>query len=844
MPEDLTMTSPTESGSYESSSMLRGRTNSTNDAAAGRPVKHRSSQACQSCRMRKVRCDVTTNGSRCTNCRLDHTECVVLASRRGKNNRNRRSSTNSQIVKSFPPQSANSISDSASTKQKRESWASYESINTPVIQSASGSVPACVTFDEDSDRPRSAQPPESNDATRNGHDHASSEAYNGLPTPGHGTNPSDHYQSPTSTHAPLPAFIAPLSSRILSEDLDFLAQKGALTVPEPDLRVEILRGYLFSVHPFMPMLDFRTFVHAVLNDREDARISLLLFQAVMFAGLHSLQPDVIHRLGFKSVKQARKVFYDRVRLLYDFDIEMDNAALLQSTVLMSLWYGTWNDRRHTWHWTGLAYDVARSMGLHREPTTRHTSDKVLHFRRRLWWSLYIRDRLIALGTRRPRRIRDEDFDVAMLTLEDFDLAPLEEPLQGHPLVPNSDESTSAALMCIQLAKLCICIGHVTSSQYTVLSTQPDVPHTMMVVPRRIEGHNQELDRCDRELSDWFQALGTNIRRNSSPTVRDGEHSCSEVHWSILNITYLTVVNVLHRARASQSPSDTSISPAIQSSSRSKVKDAARSLTKISQTMLRHDQVRFLGPVGVTALVAACLSHLLDVSSGDEDVRDASTFRLHQSLQVLQSLRSIYASADAGVSFLTSVTQKAGVHIHAQIAAPAAELISTSSNGLVRPPVDGLGTTLKDAHRSSHDGLSMLNEQSGHRIVAWQASSIPPPVQSTHDRLQNRNLREYEQVPYGSSVMQPGIGMGAVSPSAVALPTPKDTSMSNHGVTGMMRNTPITGHRTPQFTGAVFGGPLVSGVDGAFLDWNNGMDSGMDFEHMAFNYDFYSSAFEP
>jgi len=52
--------------------------------ATGRSVKRRASKACQCCRARKVRCNVTEHGAPCTNCRLDEVDCIVSESRRKK----------------------------------------------------------------------------------------------------------------------------------------------------------------------------------------------------------------------------------------------------------------------------------------------------------------------------------------------------------------------------------------------------------------------------------------------------------------------------------------------------------------------------------------------------------------------------------------------------------------------------------------------------------------------------------------------------------------------------------------------------------------------------------------
>lgn len=45
-------------------------------------AKRRAPQACQSCRARKIRCNVTKHGVPCVHCMLDEVECVVSESKR------------------------------------------------------------------------------------------------------------------------------------------------------------------------------------------------------------------------------------------------------------------------------------------------------------------------------------------------------------------------------------------------------------------------------------------------------------------------------------------------------------------------------------------------------------------------------------------------------------------------------------------------------------------------------------------------------------------------------------------------------------------------------------------
>lgn len=803
----LMMSAANEADRPKSTNSMGGR--------AARTVKQRSSKACQTCRKRKVRCDVTANGGCCTNCRLDRQECILVASRRGRHQRDRRSSMAMATLGDThsPPMPA------------RPATPSSMSTSTSNVGRASLSVPACVTFEEESDQLPTSNVAGNHRATEQTDTIAYAKHIPLEPSPD--LFPYDH--SPMSEA--LPSFIAPLSTRMSPDDLAFIARKGAMTIPEPELRDEILRSYLFSVHPFMPMLDAKPFLHAILKGQRQHQVSLLLFQAVMFAGLHSLPLTVIRRLGFQTTKHARQIFFGRVKCLYDFEVEANDIAVLQSLLLMSSWYGKWDERRHTWHFTGLAYDLARTIGLHREPASKHLSDKDRSFRRRLWWSLYIRDRLLALGTRRPMRISDRDCNVAMLVLEDFDLDPPQDPYVGHSLLQDAEGNTATALMCIELAKLCVLIGNIVSSRYTTLSDQPDVPHSVMMVSRRHEGHDIELQRCETDLSAWFGGLTTNVRQATSSDFLNQPGSCSQVHWSMLHLTYYTAVNVLHRAQALQPSADDPGAQAVQKSSRLKVKDAACNITKLSMSMLRKDQVRYLGTLGVTALVAACLSHLLDVQSAHEDVRDASTFRLHQSLQALGALRGIWRSADAANTFIGSIARKAGVDTLPQATSDLEDTTEFSANSLLGAAVNGQSqTTLQGGSSASTADWSWPNDHGSALFSDSQTSPFTASVQSAiHARRPqtSRDSRGHENM----------AAIGTSDPLSTAVLSTSDRAAASVERT---EARPLADSNT-QSIETMFSGPSDPAGDLTIFDWNDELSSVMAMEPTSFNFDFYSNA---
>lgn len=288
---------------------------SSKPSEPGRVPKHRSSQACHACRLRKVRCDVLSNGGpKCTNCRLDDTECVVLASRRGKNNRTRLISLPQPALEPQNPSPDEPILQPSIDKR---------------TSPPSEDVPVCVTFDE------------VDDAAGEG-DHG------GLPTPDHCPLTSPDPSTASFIHAApdfaaLPPFIAPLPPHLDRDAIAFLALKGAFTIPERALRVKIAQSYVASIHAFMPIVDLQVLSRCVCEEQHDSGMGILLFQAVMFAGLAAVDVEdgdvALGGMGFASVRVARERFFDRVRWLYEFEVEQREEQVLMALLLMSWWYG-------------------------------------------------------------------------------------------------------------------------------------------------------------------------------------------------------------------------------------------------------------------------------------------------------------------------------------------------------------------------------------------------------------------------------------------------------------------------------------------------------------------------
>lgn len=123
------------------------------------------------------------------------------------------------------------------------------------------------------------------------------------------------YTPPAQQTPTLPGFIRPLPARIEPLDATFLQNKGAFDLPNAELRNALLQAYLEFVDPTMPILEMNEFLTTVeCQDGAFGKVSLLVLQAVMFAGSTFVDLAHLRRAGYQSRQQARKSFYQRARV--------------------------------------------------------------------------------------------------------------------------------------------------------------------------------------------------------------------------------------------------------------------------------------------------------------------------------------------------------------------------------------------------------------------------------------------------------------------------------------------------------------------------------------------------
>lgn len=369
----------------------------------------------------------------------------------------------------------------------------------------------------------------------------------------------------------------------------------------------------------------------------------------------------------------------KLQLLYDFDYELDRLVLVQALLLMTYWYETPDDQKDTWHWMGVAISLAHTIGLHRNPGSTTMSPTKQKLWKRIWWSCFMRDRLIALGMRRPTRIKDEDFDVPMLEESDFEIAPLPDFINVIPpectVMRDVNMQQELAVMCIAKAQLCLCISHMLKTQYSVLIRDKMKPEnttnsTMMLFPNKQLDNVESVNAVDMELMAWAESLPAVCQyRTLTPTDIENGKSTVAVQRMLLHMVYYTTISALHRPQfLPSSPTQApTTSRQVQEMSRLRVRDAAMHITRMAAELHHFHLERYLPTTGVTVVLPAMIIHLLEMKNPVSDARERATRGFRQCMRVMDKLREVYAAADYATGFLDAALRKAAIDINTNLA---------------------------------------------------------------------------------------------------------------------------------------------------------------------------------
>ncbi|KAL3588277.1 hypothetical protein FPOAC2_10430 [Fusarium poae] len=313
--------------------------------------------ACTLCHNRKVRCEADAESNGYVTCKAAGVECVPRS-------RKRRRAGTAPITRQ---NNDNSSPNDGNENRQSVSQASEVGIEMPVGQ------------------PVYQTPSTSQDTTYIGRGHYVAD---------------DDEIDETSARAFEPAKIK--VGPHANTQKETLALWKAFDIPPQAARQSLLSAFLDYCNLWTPVLEPKDI--QALSCFEQEKSSLLLAQSLWLAGSRvTNSPSVV---AFASSDD----FYHRAKTVFWSGVETNGLSAIKASLMLQ-WYNPQAPEHisfdNSGFWLKIGVGIAHQIGLHRESPPGPS--RVI--RRRLWWSLVVRDSLISVAHGRPRIINLDDSDV-------------------------------------------------------------------------------------------------------------------------------------------------------------------------------------------------------------------------------------------------------------------------------------------------------------------------------------------------------------------------------------------------------------------------------------------------
>ncbi|KAF2491264.1 hypothetical protein BU16DRAFT_566176 [Lophium mytilinum] len=446
--------------------------------------------------------------------------------------------------------------------------------------------------------------------------------------------PAQHFLIPQS----LPSLLDP-------DDINYLRAKGVFSLPPSEVCDELLRCYFHHIHPILPILEADRLLNAYV-DGGVQKLNLLLIWSIFSVAVNYTRDEVCQRAGFQTRRDMKRAAFSRAKCMYDNGREQDKVVLVQSTLLMSFWYSDTEDRTESWHWIGIAISLAQTMGFHRNPDSHQRnsrlSERQRHLWRRLWWCCLYRDRWQSFGMGRPMRIVIEDCDTASPSTNDVLVEAEGLSAAARKFIPHDLALLTKYWMI--LLELTATLGIILAGQWR--------RHTPLI-------DTTSANTLDKQLSTAMGSLSSGLMTPQS--------SFASFYENLLQLHHSAAIVALLRPydREGEQPWG-----AFGKSATQKIREAASKINLTLDAIFIAGLTNYIGPMAIPLIVPAMHTHLLDLRSPENLVRQMASNKLAFCMTVMDELKALYPAASFihdlfGRAKLNLETQQSPSELHAQ-----------------------------------------------------------------------------------------------------------------------------------------------------------------------------------
>ncbi|KAE9380146.1 hypothetical protein N431DRAFT_361501 [Stipitochalara longipes BDJ] len=507
----------------------------------------RAGRACGSCHSKRVRCDAGIRGLPCTNCTAFSVECSIPPKKKeregGTVGELRRTRHRKRNVQEIP------ASKEPSSLPELEYAGNYVKLIQPEVAESMIQDPGRVFY--------LAEMSNMSVLVRE---------YNNPASKVHYQLPSDWEQRSL------------VSNGTDDVELEILRARGALSLPSRETCDQLVHAFFTWVAPIVPIINKTSFMKQYRDPNNPP--SVLLMQAILLAGSRVCPSDK----PLDSSNSSATLFYQRAKALYDADYEKDRVTTVQSLILLG-WY--WEDpstvTKNVFYWNGLAVSIAHGFGMHRNAADSDLSVENKRLWKRIWWTLYTRDRSVAAALGRPCHIDMMDSDVEMITNEDF-------------IEDDAEPNATHIQFFLSYVRLSIVMDRIMLENYST----------------KAKPNAAVFTQCDQALIDWLDSCPRKVRWV------EGRYE----FWSTyLHCIFQTASCLLYRAylptSLSRSRKTPRWSPAFQS---------AEVITSLVEDLMTHDALQYTPPFMIYTLLSSLIVQIYRLRKTSPDPITASSIK--------------------------------------------------------------------------------------------------------------------------------------------------------------------------------------------------------------------------
>ncbi|KAF9544439.1 Transcriptional activator of fatty acid utilization [Mortierella hygrophila] len=442
-------------------------------------------------------------------------------------------------------------------------------------------------------------------------------------------------------------------SDLWSHSLQMTSERELPTRAEMDT---LLNLYFRFMYPFAPMFIRKNFMERH-QQRPDLPHILILNAIFCNACWYSDDP---------LIRQDSTKYFNRAKIILDETYHVSRISAIQALLLMSHHQHAVGNYSGGWLYTGMATRIAHDIGLHRQDFQVNEPIEA-EIRKRVWWAVYIADRLGAGVLGRPLNIRDKEYNVEMPS-DDWISAVGGDNAVEYPFEPERIVS----IRLLWTVNLFIQMGKVLNTMHCI---EAEINGAFLA-----DISKTQLPQLHNSLTSWFLSLPNELMYTPYTMSPNSNHPPSPPT-ALMHMFYYTTLTMLHRPYL-RPVNSAAIDSNFLVSSRNICTAAATNVCHIADSLMLHGQLRDTCYYGMACLLAAGTVHVHNAITPNPSNREATRAGLSKTIKATHELVKTFPVAESLIAVALDVFASQMTSIPTEM---AASFIDVST--FVAPSID-------------------------------------------------------------------------------------------------------------------------------------------------------------